>query len=278
MFIGFKDEKRLVEAVAKAHGEKPFFAEVGFYRAGEMRVSSPAKASAKVSVVSDINEDPSSLFRVLLLAEALRRAGVKKLTLVAPWIAYGRQDRVTKKGESPAGLVVARSLASAFDRIVTLDAHSPEFMKFFGGKLKNVLPLARVLPPAFRDMDVVVAPDQGAIGRARALATSLGVGYAVVRKNRLANGVKSFMAKADENKVQDKRILLVDDMTDSGATLAAAADVCRKAGAVSVKAAVTHAMDLDGLKRQQSKKFDGLFAGYDHQKVKIVEGVVKLLT
>ncbi len=278
MFIGFKDEKSLVQALAKIKGEKLTFATVDRYRAGELKVMGPAKAAPRTTIVSDIKENPESLFRVLLLAEALRRAGAKKLTLVAPWIAYGRQDRVTKKGEAPAGLFVARLLARAFDKIVTLDAHSPEFRAAFDGRLKNVLMTPACLPSGFRQSEVVVAPDYGAVGRVKLFARQLGTGTALVRKKRTAKGVKSFMALSDAKKIQGKRVLLVDDMTDSGATLAAASEQCRKAGALAVNAMVSHIVDSENLMRKYGGDFDGLQAGYNHKTGKLLDGIVKLLT
>jgi len=263
MVIGFTNEHGLVQAFVKVLKTKAAWAKVESFRAGEMRVTGPVKAPREVTVVSNVTEDPSTLFRLSLLAQALRAAGCKHIKLIAPWIAYGRQDRATKKGESPAGLVVSRLLSQTFDKIVTLDAHSPAFIKSFKGKLKNVLPIKALLPSALNDLTLIAAPDQGAAERARDFAKHLRVPCVVMEKVRTGEKVKARIL-GKTSAVAGARVLLVDDMADSGKTLAAAANTLYKNGAADVQALVTHSFDLKHLNKRLVLDCVRVWSVYDH--------------
>jgi len=275
--VGFSDERELVEAFAKVLKTKAVWAKVDAFPSGELRVIGPAKAPREVTVVVNIDEDPASLFLAASLAEALRGAGAAKVTLIAPWIAYGRQDRAVKKGESPAGLVVARSLSHAFDKIVTLDAHSPAFIKAFKRKLKNVLPTKEFLPTTLDDRTLVVAPDQGASERAKIFSKHLRLPCAVMEKIRKGEKVTA-RPLAKSSTFAGARVLLVDDMADTGQTLVAAAKVLYNNGAVDVQALVTHAFDLKHLNKLLDLSSVHVWSVYDHANPEhLPEEAVRLL-
>jgi len=260
--IGFADDAAILRIFAKRFGVRPLFAKTATYPAGEMALSGPAEPGKHMTVVANIKETPDSLFRVLLLAEALRAAGAKRLDLVAPWIAYGRQDRAVQAGEAPAGIVVARLLSSAFNKIVTLDAHSERFQKAFGGKLANILPSTKLLMPIVRTYDFVAAPDRGANGRTQRIAKAARLPMIQFVKKHIGRTVS---VKAEgKMDVRGKCVLLIDDLVDSGATLIAAARVLRSAGAEHVDAFVTHAVDLKVLKRRTRGWIGSVQAAFDH--------------
>lgn len=274
--VGFSDEARLVRALAKQLHVKPVFAAMSRYAAGEMAVSLSRLTlhTSRFIVVANVREAPESLFRVLLLAEALRVSGARHVTLIAPWIAYGRQDRAVKPGESPAGLVVARLLKGAFDRIVTLDAHSPAFQRAFGSRLVNVLPPVESVGTGF---DVVAAPDHGARGRALRVARAFRVPCVQLEKRRRGTSVigMRLVGRAD---LSGKRVLLIDDMADSGSTLFEAARVLRQAGAKRVDAFVTHAIDLKKLKHKSRGRLESVSAAFDHANNDYLITILSLLT
>lgn len=259
--VGFKDEAPLVKRVAKLLDVKPSFVRQGKYRAGEMKLVGPAKPAREAVVAACVTESPESLLRVLSLAHELRHAGAKHLTLLAPWIAYGRQDRATHPGEEPMGLMVGKLLSSMFDRIVTLDAHSPAFVESFKGRLVNVLPWMALQAGG---VDLVAAPDHGAIERASLAADALGVPFIVVEKKR--SGKKTTAKLQPGTRVKGAHILMVDDMADSGGTLKAAARALKKAGASRVEAVVSHAFDASVLRKALALETESVKAYYDHDK------------
>ncbi|MDQ7814976.1 MAG: ribose-phosphate diphosphokinase [Patescibacteria group bacterium] len=271
--VGFGDESKLVLACAKKLGIEPQFVEEGEYRRGEMKLIGPAKVSHSALVVANIWEAPKSLFRVLSLAHGLRHAGVRRLSLIAPWIAYGRQDRPTRPGDEATGLMVGKLLSAMFDSIVTLDAHSEAFVESFKGKLEDVLPWQGI--EVEEKIDLVAAPDHGAVSRASLAADRLGVPFIVIEKKRVGRKVLAKLPSG--TKVKDARILLVDDMADSGETLKAAASVLKKAKARSVAATVSHTFDLLALHAKLTPEVDSVDCYFDHKSHLLAEAALDLL-
>jgi ribose-phosphate pyrophosphokinase len=184
------------------------------------------------------------LMELLLLADACRRAGAGRLTAVIPYLGYARQDRRADRRALGARVVADVIATARFDRLMLIDAHTPAIEGFFAipvDHLTAVPLLARAAAPAMRDHSVVVAPDLGAVKRAREYARLLQVPMAFVHKTRLdGEAVEAHGVIGDVNA---KLPLIVDDMLSTGGTLAAAVGALRAAGAMEPMAvAVTHAL------------------------------------
>lgn len=281
--MGFFDESLLVRAVARCFRVKPLFVQVSRYRAGEIAMVGPRRVGHRVIVVTNITSDPMTLFRSGLLVEALRDHGARRVELLAPWIAYGRQDKAARAGEAPAGRVVGRLLSTIFDRIVTLDAHSHAFIKAFRGKLLNILPLEEIIrsrsverSSTQKDM-LIAAPDSGARDRAKRAADALGVPFIVVEKKRVRGKIVASRLDAREKDIQGAHALLIDDIADSGETLVRAACVLKAAGVASVSARVTHAVNLTQLRRAHHGVLHRIDAVFDHSTGRISGVAIKAL-
>jgi ribose-phosphate pyrophosphokinase len=184
------------------------------------------------------------LMELLLLADACRRAGAGRLTAVIPYLGYARQDRRANR-RSLGARVVADIIGTArFDRLMVIDAHTPAVEGFFDIPVEHLTAvplLARAAAPSIRDNSVVVAPDLGAVKRAREYARLLQVPMAFVHKTRLDG--EEVEAHGVIGDVHGRLPLIVDDMLSTGGTLAAAIGALRAAGAVEPMAvAVTHAL------------------------------------
>ena len=195
------------------------------------------------------------LMQLLLLADACRRAAAARLTAVIPYFGYARQDRRTDR-RSLGARVAANVIATAsFDRLMLIDAHTPAIEGFFDIPIDHLtaVPLvARAAAPSMRDNSVVVAPDLGAVKRAREYARPLQVPMAFVHKTRL-NG-EEVEAHGVIGDVRGRLPLVVDDMLSTGGTLEAAIGALRAAGAVEpIAVAVTHAL-LVGRAREILRK------------------------
>ena len=184
------------------------------------------------------------IVELLLLADACRRAGAVRLTAVIPYFGYARQER-RSEGESLGARVAAQLIATGgFDRLVLIDAHSPAIEGFLDmpiDHLTAVPVLAVRARPFVREHSVVVAPDLGAIRRARDFARYLGLPTACVHKMRLSG--HEVEAQSVFGDVRGRSPIIVDDMLSTGATIEAAIGALLDAGAVSpVTVAVTHAL------------------------------------
>ncbi|MBP7134060.1 ribose-phosphate diphosphokinase [Patescibacteria group bacterium] len=261
--LGFLDEQDLVKTIAIALESAPQYAQEEAFSGGEFHLIGPEKTPERVVIVTNIQETAQSLFRACLLAQTARLQGAAHVALIAPWIAYGRQDRVTLPGQSPAGIYVGKTLSAWFDRIYTFDAHSQGFIDAFQGSLQNIY-ADPSLCKSLNTSTIVVAPDQGAIDRAQHVATLLNLPSTSLIKSRHEGVVTTTF--------QDKGIqwsahipLLVDDMADSGGTLISAATILREAGVQKVYAFIPHALRKHLLVEKSKGIIDVIEAAFDHQ-------------
>jgi len=154
-----------------------------------------------------------------------------------------RQDRKDKPRVSIGSKVVADMLTVVgASRVITMDLHAPQIQGFFEIPVDHLDP-SIVFLPYMRALnfgkDVIIAsPDMGSSARARIYAKALGCDMVIVDKERRrANEIASMNLIGD---VQGKQVMMVDDIIDTGNTLAKAAQLLKDRGAVSVRAMCTH--------------------------------------
>lgn len=183
----------------------------------------------------------------LLMVDALKRASAKRITVVAPFFPYGRQDK-KHKGREPisARLMADLYKAAGANRIMSVDLHAPQIQGFFDGPVDHLwaLPmLADYVGEKFGSENLtVVSPDSGRVRVADIWAERLGAPLAIIHKRRdpdVPNQVSSHALVGD---VQGRTCLLVDDMIDTAGTIVAAAKALKENGAKSVIVAATHAV------------------------------------
>ena len=184
------------------------------------------------------------LLELLLLADACKRAGAIRLTGVLPYFGYARQDR---RGDGQSlGARVAADLVSiaGFERLVIVDAHSPALEGFLAPPVEH-LTAVRLLAAATRPLvsndAVVVSPDYGGVKRVREFARLLDLPAAYVQKLRLSG--HEVEAQTVLGEVRGRKPVIVDDMLSTGATIEAAINALRRAGAAEpATIVVTHGL------------------------------------
>jgi ribose-phosphate pyrophosphokinase len=199
--------------------------------------------------VRSLDDPNAKLVELLLAADALRRAGASSLTLVAPYLAYMRQDRVFTPGEPISQRVVGALLGAAFDRVLCVEAHLHRVKT-----LAEVFPcLADSLPaaPALADWlreraagALLVGPDEESEPWVKGLAALAGLPFRIGTKRRRGDALVDFALPALP--AGAPRAVLVDDIASTGATLAAGARALRAAGVATVDALVVHAIFVPG--------------------------------
>jgi ribose-phosphate pyrophosphokinase len=181
-----------------------------------------------------------ALMEQLIMVEAAKRASAKRVTVVAPFYGYSRQDRKSE-GREP---ITARLVANLFEtagakRIVSVDLHAGQIQGFFSGPVDHLFAmpvLASYLAELGEDI-VVVSPDSGRLKAAERYAKQLHCGLAFVYKKRARNQVEALAVLGD---VEGRTCVLIDDMIDTAGTMVAAAEQLVGAGASRVLAAATH--------------------------------------
>jgi ribose-phosphate pyrophosphokinase len=210
-----------------------------------LRLPEPISSDRVLLVQSTYPNQNDRVVELLLALEVLERYG-NEVVLVAPYLAYSRQDKEFLPGEAISLRSIVRALSSAgLSALVTVDAHSSSAIREFLGNRRyiNVIPV-EVFAEALRTYRshelTVVAPDQGAAERARALAEELGCNYVVVRKSR--DRVTGEVTHSLEPLEGLKGVAVVfDDIVSTGGTVASIATFLTARG-VKVVLAVSHAL------------------------------------
>lgn len=185
-----------------------------------------------------------AIMEQLIMVDAAKRASAKRITVVAPFYGYARQDRKAS-GREP---ISARLLADLFTaagakRLVSVDLHSGQIQGFFDGPVDHLTAMP-VLVDHLRALGeedlVIVSPDAGRVGVAERYTNALHADLAIVHKRRAKDEKNQVEAKEIVGEVAGRTCVLVDDMIDTGGTIVAAADLLAASGARRVIAATTH--------------------------------------
>lgn len=224
---------------------------VGRFEDGEVQVRIDENIrGADVFVVQPTFPPASNLMELLVMLDAVRRASARRVTAVVPYFGYARQDRKDQPRVPITAKLIANLITAAgADRMLTMDLHSPQVQGFFDIPFDHLY-AAPVLIEHFRKKKlenlVVVAPDIGSVKMARAYSKRLGAELALVDKRRPHPDAVEVLNVIGE--VEDRHVVLFDDMVTTARTLTGAADAVRRHGARDVYAGITHAVFVPGAK------------------------------
>jgi ribose-phosphate pyrophosphokinase len=185
------------------------------------------------------------LMEHLLMIDAMKRASAKRITVVAPFFPYARQDKKHKGREPISARLVADLYASAgANRLMSVDLHTPQIQGFFDGPVDHLwaLPLlADYVKAEFGSENLtVVSPDSGRVRVADIWADRLGTPLAIIHKRRDPDRPNQVQVHELVGEVKGRDCVLVDDMIDTGGTILAAAKALKENGAAKVIVAATH--------------------------------------
>ncbi|MCW2496035.1 ribose-phosphate diphosphokinase [Jatrophihabitans sp.] len=186
------------------------------------------------------------VMETLILIDALKRASAKRITVVAPFYPYARQDK-KHRGREP---ISARLIADLFktagaDRVMAVDLHTAQIQGFFDGPVDHLFAmplLSDYIGKKYGDRDMtVVSPDTGRVRSAEQWADALGgQDIAFVHKTRNLDAANETVANRVVGEVDGRCCLLIDDMIDTGGSITKAADLLFASGATEVVIAATH--------------------------------------
>lgn len=188
----------------------------------------------------------AKLVEILLAASALRDWGCGQVVLIAPYLAYMRQDIAFEPGQAVSQKVIGAILARHFDGVLTVDPHlhrTPSLAAIMPGTKAVSLSAAPVLAQAidFARQPVLIGPDAESRQWVEAIANPLGLEVLVGEKQRLDDREVELSIPGID-RVRGRPVILVDDVISSGGTLETAARLLLDAGATSVEALATHCL------------------------------------
>ncbi len=195
-----------------------------------------------VFIIQSTNPPAENLMELLLMIDAAKRASAYKINAVIPYYGYARQDRKDRPRVSLGAKLTADMLARAgVDRIITIDLHADQIQGFFDVPVDHLFGSA-LFAPYIRNLNLpnltVSAPDMGGSKRANAYARHLGCELVLCYKLRKKPNVVEEISVIGD--VEDRHVVIVDDMVDTAGTMAFAATLMKDRGALSVRAVATH--------------------------------------
>ncbi len=183
-----------------------------------------------------------NLIEMLLMIDAAKRASAYKIIAVLPYYGYARQDRKDKPRVAIGAKLIATLLeAAGANRVITMDLHAAQIQGFFEVPVDH-LDSSAIFIPYINELKLqnlaFAAPDVGSTNRVREIASYFNAEMVICDKHRKrANEIASMVVIGD---VTGKDIILVDDICDTGGTLAKSAGLLKEKGARSVRAMITH--------------------------------------
>lgn len=190
------------------------------------------------------------LMEQLIMIDAAKRASAKRITVVAPFYPYARQDK-KGRGREPisARLVADLYKAAGADRIMSVDLHAAQIQGFFDGPVDHLFAMPVLLEHFRAKLDpatlTVVSPDMGRVRVADVWSDRLGAPLAIIHKRRDPKIANQVSVHEIVGEVEGRICLLVDDLIDTGRTIAKAAEALKSQGALGVVVAATHAVFSD---------------------------------
>ncbi|MBU1871256.1 MAG: ribose-phosphate pyrophosphokinase [Candidatus Omnitrophica bacterium] len=223
---------------------------VSKFSEGEIRIKINDNVRGKdVFIVQPTCSPPNeNLMELLIMLDALRRASAKRITAVIPYFGYARQDRKDQPRVPITAKLVANLITSAgADRVITMDLHAGQIQGFFDIPLDHLFAVGvfieYVLESGLNNI-ALVSPDVGGIKMARAYAKRLNAGLAIIDKRRVSPEKAEAIHILGE--VEGKNAIIIDDLIATGGSLVEAVEALKKAGAVEIRAAISHGV-LSGM-------------------------------
>ena len=230
----------------------------GGFPDGERYVRLLGPVSGEHVVLVQTTHPSPMIVEVFLLADAIRDAGARRITAVVPYFGYGRQDKRFLEGEAVSAKTIAKHIAVDCNELLTMAIPAnPEVLKTFPLPTREVsgMPaIGRYLKSA--KVEVLLAPDQGALRLAKEASAVAGVPFDFLVKKRIDSYTVKIEPKALD--VRGKSVGVVDDVISTGGTIATAAKELKAQGARRVIAACVH----------------GLFVGPAEANLKICDEVI----
>ena len=246
LLLGFDDEQTAGQALAQALGVPWAVVQRHRFPDGESKLRLPPALPAELLLLRGLHQPHDKLVELLITLPAARALGARRIVLVAPYLAYMRQDMAFTPGEAVSQRHIAALLASQVDGLITVDPHLhriaslDEVMPGCPNRALTAAPLlgawvAQRVPGA-----LLLGPDEEALQWVAAAGAAHGLDHAVCHKQRL--GDRDVRVALPDVPLHGRAVVLMDDVASTGRTLVEAATAVLAAGAASVDVAVTHAL------------------------------------
>jgi ribose-phosphate pyrophosphokinase len=243
--VSGRSNRLLADNVAASLGKRLGAVTIRNFSDGELWVKYEENIRGVDLFIIQSTQAPSdNLMELLILIDAARRASAKRITAVIPYFGYARQDRKDQPRVSITAKLIANLLTEAgADRVMSMDLHTPQLQGFFDIPFDHLYAstvFIKVLRSQNFENLAIASPDVGGIKTARSYAKKLDAGLVVVDKRRPAPNQAEIVNIIGE--VENRDIIIVDDLIDTGTTFVNCAEGLKKAGARRVVGLCSHAV------------------------------------
>jgi ribose-phosphate pyrophosphokinase len=201
-----------------------------------------------------------NIVELFILQNAVKEAGAKEISVVIPYFGYARQDTKFKDGEPISAKAMANLISLNADKVITVDPHKEYILEFFSTpafSCSAVPELAKYLMD--NNIDMVLAPDKGALERAKQASKIIKCDFDYMEKTRIDG--ETIEIKPKKLNAQDKNVAIVDDIISTGGTMAKSIQELKKHGAKNVFVACTHGLFAgDAIKKLNSAGCDEIIS------------------
>jgi len=246
MILAFPDYLSQAQRLAVRLGAPLVEVVLHHFPDGESLIRLPPSLPEHLIVCRSLNQPNDKLIELLLCATTARELGAKRLTLVAPYLSYMRQDIANQPGEAVSQRIVGKLLAELFDDVLTVDPHLHRISTLNQAiPIKNAISLTAAdeigtfLKAKFKHA-LLLGPDSESEQWVDAIAGNIGFDYAIADKNRL--GDKQVEMALPNRDFASQPVVIIDDIASTGRTLAKAAGLLQARGCQDIYAVVTHAL------------------------------------
>jgi len=223
-----------------------------------------------------------NIMELFLLQDAAKESGAKKITVVIPYFGYARQDTKFKDGEPISAKAMAQLISLKADKAITVDPHKEHILKFFTIPAFSTSAVNEIAS-YFKDkeIDMVLAPDKGALNRATKASKIIGCDFDYMEKTRLDGETVEIKPKSLES--EGKNVAIIDDIISTGGTMAKSINQLKKQGANKVYVACTHGLFAgEAVKKLKNAGVEEIISTdtiqSEFSKVKIAPCIKKVLT
>lgn len=248
--LGFPDYSGPARALAATLDLPYREAAVHRFPDGESLVRLPRPLARHLVICRSLNQPNDKLVELMLTARTARELGVARITLVAPYLAYMRQDTAFNPGEAVSQRHIGAFLAELVDALICVDPHLhrvSDLGQVLPGRQAVALSSAATMGRFLRERDIkalLLGPDLESRQWVSTLAEAAGLTYAVASKVRA--GDRSVKVTLPDQDVSGRNVVIVDDVISTGVTVAETARLLRARGSHSVRCLVTHALFAAG--------------------------------
>ena len=208
-----------------------------------------------VRILDDIsNEDvvivqttypDENIVELLLIQNAVKETNAKEITVIIPYFGYARQDTKFKEGEPISAKAMAEIIGLNADKVITVDPHKEHILDFFSTEAYScsaIPEIAKYLKK--RNIDMILAPDKGALVRARQASMIIGCDFDYMEKTRIDG--ETIQIKPKKLDAKNKNVAIIDDIISTGGTMAKSIHHLKQHGAKKIMVACTHGLFAGG--------------------------------